>query len=409
MDVNFPYNLSQQDGVTRVRINNKELSPVEISADILKSLKARAENYLKETITKAVITVPAHFDDSARQATKDAAMLAGIEVLRLINEPTAAAVAYGFDQQPQGLYAIYDLGGGTFDISILQLRDGVFQVLATGGDTSLGGDDFDYLILNYLKSKFHITELDPFKAKQEARAIKESLTINPQWQGKFAGIACQITTEKFNQLINPLVDQTIRIFKSCIKDAEILLADIKEIILVGGATRIPLIKNAIKQVTGKTPLDNLNPDEIVVIGAAYQAEALTIGSNNLLIDVIPLSLGIEVAGGIVEHLMPRNTAIPAAHTQIFTTQSHNQTGIKIHVLQGESNEVAKCRSLARLELKNLPALNAGVLRIAVSFQVDADGILIVKARDLMTNQMQEVLVKPSYGLSEEEIKKLLNN
>jgi molecular chaperone HscA len=409
LDINFPHQISKQDGVIRVKINDYELSPVEISAEILKSLKVRAEDYLKQKISKAVITVPAYFDDSARQATKDAAMLAGLEVVRLINEPTAAAVAYGFDQQPQGLYAIYDLGGGTFDISILQLQSGIFQVLATGGDTNLGGDDFDYLIVNHLQSKFHLTRFDPFEAKQEARAIKESLTLNNKWQGEFLGTACQITTQEFNQLIKPLVDKTIRIFKGCIKDAEISLADIKEIILVGGATRIPLIKNTIKQVMGKAPLDNINPDEIVVVGAAYQAEALTTGSNNLLIDVIPLSLGIEVASGIVEHIMPRNTAIPAVSTQTFTTQADNQNGIKVHVVQGESNEVAKCRSLARLELKNLPALPAGVLRVVVSFQVDADGILTVKAKDLMTNQMQEVLVKPSYGLSEEEIKKLLNN
>ena len=451
LDINFPHQVSKQDGVIRVKINEYELSPVEISAEILKSLKARAEDYLKLKINKAVITVPAYFDDSARQATKDAAMLAGLEVVRLINEPTAAAVAYGLDQQSQGfdtqtiskagqenegpgiaaysdirerpgdsrsltppgfergrVYAIYDLGGGTFDISILQLQSGIFQVLATGGDTNLGGDDFDYLIVNHLQSKFHLTGLDPFKAKQEARAIKESLTLNHKWQGKFTGLDCQITDEEFNQLIKPLVDKTMRIFKGCIKDAGISLSEIKEIILVGGATRIPLIKNTIKKVMGKTPLDNINPDEIVVVGAAYQAEALTTGSNNLLIDVIPLSLGIEVASGIVEHIMPRNTAIPAVSTQTFTTQADNQTGIKIHVLQGEGNEVAKCRSLARLELKNLPALPAGVLRVMVSFQVDADGILTVKAKDLMTNQMQEVLVKPSYGLSEEEIKKLLN-
>jgi molecular chaperone HscA len=291
----------------------------------------------------------------------------------------------------------------------LQLRQGIFQVLATGGDTNLGGDDFDYLILDHLKNKYKIASLDQLSVKREARMIKESLTDAIDWQGKFANVEAYLSTEEFIQLIKPLVEKTMRIFKKCMLDAEVTIDELKEIILVGGATRIPFIKQTIKQTMGKIPQDSINPEEIVVVGAAYQAEALSQGSNNLLIDVIPLSLGIEVAGGIVEHLMSRNTAIPAVSKQVFTTQSNNQTGIKIHVLQGESNEVVKCRSLARFELKNLPALNAGELRVEVSFQVDADGILTVKAKDLQTTKMQEVLVKPSYGLSEEEIKKLLNN
>lgn len=406
--INFPHPISNEEGIIKLKVNDMELTPIEISAEILKSLKKNAENYLKKPVTQAVITVPAYFDDAARQATKDAAMLAGIKVLRLVNEPTAAAIAYGFDQRPEGLYAIYDLGGGTFDISVLKLHQGIFHVLATGGDTNLGGDDFDNLLLNYFQHAHNIKIVDALRAKEEARAIREALTDQSQWHGTFQDVDCNITTDEFNQLIKPLIDRTIKLLKACIRDADIEVSELKEILLVGGATRTPLVKHAINQAIGKAPLDKINPDEIVAVGAALQAEALSVGSNNLLIDVIPLSLGIEVANGIVEHLLSRNTAIPAVCTQVFTTQSNNQTGIKIHILQGESNEVSKCRSLARFELKNLPALNAGELRIEVSFQVDADGILTVKAKDLFTSKMQEVLVKPSYGLSEEEIKKLLN-
>lgn len=405
---NFPYNIEDHEGLLKIKLGTQILTPIEISAEILKSLKAKAEKHLDRKVTKAVITVPAYFDDAARQATKDAAILAGIEVLRLLNEPTAAAVAYGLDQAREGIYAIYDLGGGTFDVSILKMQQGVFQVLATSGDTYLGGDDFDELIVEYLANKYNLHITDPLTAKLEAKQIKESLTANSEWKGEFIETQnCSITKADFEKLIEPLLKKTIQIFTNALKDAEVKAHELKETILVGGASRIPLIKEMLSKLTGKPPLDTINPDQIVAIGAAVQASTLSIGGDNLLIDVVPLSLGIEVANGLVEKIIFRNTPIPILRKQIFTTQATGQTGIKIHVVQGEGEDITKCRSLAHFELKGLEKLPAGEARIEVSFQVDADGILTVSAYDIATKTKKEVQVKPSYGLNEQEMQKLL--
>jgi molecular chaperone HscA len=373
-------------------------TPVEVSAEILKALKTQAESYLGKKISKAVITVPAYFDEGARQATKDAARIAGLNVLRLVNEPTAAAVAYGLDGKEEGIFAIYDLGGGTFDVTILRMAKGVFQVLATGGDSQLGGDDFDALLLS------HTTVPDNIENKMLMRQIKEHLSTHDSWVGNIS-----VTKTEFEKLINPIVTKTLNIFAKCLLDAEVKIEEIKEIILVGGSTRTPFIKSEIAKRFGKIPLDSINPDEIVAQGAAIQAEALSVGSNSLLLDVIPLSLGVEVANGLVEHIIPRNTPIPVARKQKFATQKDNQTGFVIHVLQGEGERTLECRSLAKFELKNIPPRPAGEARLEINFQIDADGLLSVSATELSTNKKQEVVVKPSYGLTEEEIFKLIKS
>lgn len=372
-------------------------TPVELSAEILRALKLRAEKHLGTTVKKAVITVPAYFDENARQATKDAAKIAGLDVLRLVNEPTAAAIAYGLDKNDDGIFAIYDLGGGTFDITILRMARGVFQVLATGGDSQLGGDDFDNLLLNHFNKSNPSTE-----ELLLMRQVKEHLSSNKEWSANL-----QINKHEFENLVKPLITKTINLFTKCLKDADVSVEELKEIILVGGSTRIPLIKSMIKDRFGKAPLDSINPDEIVAKGAALQAEALTVGSNSLLLDVIPLSLGIEVSNGLVEHIIHRNTPIPVAKKQTFTTQRDNQTGFKIHVLQGEGEKTNQCRSLAHFELKNIPALPAGVARLEINFQIDADGLLSVSAKELSQNISQEIIVKPSYGLTEEEVIRLI--
>ena len=358
------------------------LTPIEVSADILRALKAMAEDALGKEITKAVITVPAYFDDTSRLATKDAARLAGLEVLRLINEPTAAALAYGLDKGAEGIYAIYDLGGGTFDISILRMEKGVFQVLATGGDTKLGGDDFDALI-----------------ARPNARKIKEKLTNLTEFEG--------VTRTQFEALITPLVERTIKICERALKDSGLAKNEIKGVVMVGGSTRVPLVVQKVAEFFGTKPLTDINPDEVVALGAAIQAESLTQGSNNLLLDVIPLSLGLETMHGIAEKIIYRNTPIPCSYAQEFTTYENNQTGMIIHVVQGEREMVEDCRSLARFELKNIPALPAGVARIKITFNVDADGLLTVAAREENTGEEQKVEVKPSYGLSEAEVEQMI--
>lgn len=393
-----------QDAASKTVLNR---TPVKISAEILKALKLQAEAYLQEPISKAVITVPAYFDEGARQATKDAARIAGLDVLRLVNEPTAAAVAYGLDKNAEGIFAIYDLGGGTFDITILKMAKGVFQVLATGGDSQLGGDDFDDLLFAYLSGQ--VTP-ETIENKFLMRGIKEYLSSNEKWTGAlpFDSKYREITKPDFEKIIAKIVAKTMDLFNKSLQDAEIAVADIKEIILVGGATRTPLIKAEIAKRFGKQPLDSINPDEIVARGAALQAEALSIGSSSLLLDVIPLSLGIEIADGLVEHIIPRNTPIPVAKKQIFTTQRDNQTGFKIHVVQGEGERVTECRSLARFELSSIPRLPAGVARLEINFQIDADGLLSVSATEIVTKQKQEIIVKPSYGLTEEEVIKLIN-
>lgn len=358
------------------------LTPIEVSADILRALKATAEDALGKEIKKAVITVPAYFDDTSRLATKDAARLAGLEVLRLINEPTAAALAYGLDKGAEGIYAIYDLGGGTFDISILRMEKGVFQVLATGGDTKLGGDDFDALI-----------------GKPNARKVKEKLSTQNEFEG--------VTKTEFEKLITPLVERTIKICERTLKDSGLAKNEIKGVVMVGGSTRVPLVVQKVAEFFGTKPLTDINPDEVVALGAAIQAESLTQGSNNLLLDVIPLSLGLETMHGIAEKIIYRNTPIPCTYAQEFTTYENNQTGMIIHVVQGEREMVADCRSLARFELKNIPALPAGVARIKITFNVDADGLLTVSAREEHTGEEQKIEVKPSYGLSEQEVEQMI--
>jgi molecular chaperone HscA len=373
-------------GMPLVTLGNRSITPIEASAEILKYLKERAEQHLANKIEKAVITVPAYFDENARQATKAAARLAGLEVMRLISEPTAAAIAYGFTQ-PEGLYAVYDLGGGTFDISILKMQKGVFQVLASGGDTFLGGDDLDVLLMEF--------GLD----KAEARSAKERLS-----EAEAVGT---ITRKDLERLAKPIIDRTLKLFSKTMLDAQIEFSELKEVILVGGATRMPLISQEISALVGKTPISHINPDEVVAIGAAHQAHFLSGSGDHLLIDVIPLSLGIEVGEGIAEVIIPRNTPIPAVRTQLLTTQKDNQTGIVVHVIQGEGKKVIECRSLAKFELKGIPPMPKGAAKVEVKFQIDADGLLTVYAREMITGKAQSVEVKPSYGLSEDEILALL--
>jgi molecular chaperone HscA len=380
-------------------------SPVELSAEILKKLKHEAEAILKKPVTQAVITVPAYFDDTARQATKDAAALAGLEVLRLISEPTAAAFAYGLDQQAlneqtEGTYAIYDLGGGTFDFSILKMKKGVFQVLGTGGDIRLGGDDIDQAIVNHWGKS---DELSSSEILKSARHAKEELTLSTTWsEGDL-----KLTRAQLEEISKSIIDKTVRITKRVMHDIDLLIEDIKGVVLVGGATRMPLVKSAVAEAFKQTPLTNLDPDQVVARGAALQAYALTHGHGTLLLDVTPLSLGIETMGGLTEKLITRNTPIPTRVIEEFTTYENNQTAIVIHIVQGERELVADCRSLSRFVLTDIPPKPAGVTRISVTFQLDADGLLSVEAIEKTTQKKQTIHVKPSYGLSEEQLRDML--